>query len=186
MQSGVVDPLIGRSPAEISFEGRSQHKSQEMGSIESRGPVSSGLVLLDSKVPSPRPEQSIYDGIDTTVPGIARLVGLPEGALRLELQAIDTAAKRALEEYQPADPAKLVPTLINGLRAVRAAREAVKALNAGDDAKADADFLLAANKTFEAALTEKGIKHEFHLSAEGHVWRNWRDYLVDFAPRLFR
>ena len=22
--------------------------------------------------------------------------------------------------------------------------------------------------------------------AGGHVWRNWRDYLVDFAPRLFR
>ena len=189
VQSGVVDPLIGRSPAEISFEGRSQHKSQEMGSIESRGPVSSGLVLLDSKVPSPRPEQSIYDGIDTTVPGIARLVGLPEGALRLELQAIDTAAKRALEEYQPADPAKLVPTLINGLRAVRAAREAVKALNAGDDAKADADFLLAFKESdFSEALVRASgavidpLADEETVVQGGRFTVNVRTFLPDGSP----
>lgn len=143
VQAGVVDPLVGRSFAEISFEGRSQHKSQEMGSIETRGPVSSGLVLLDTQVPSGRPEQSVFEGIDTSVPGIARLAGLPEGALRTELQGMDTAAKRALAEYQPTDPAKLVPTLALGLRATRTAREALKTLDAPEAAKADADFLLA-------------------------------------------
>lgn len=50
----------------------------------------------------------------------------------------------------------------------------------------DADFLFEANKTFHAALDAKGIKHTFTVSPEGHVWRNWRDYLSDFAPRLFR
>ncbi|MEQ1758368.1 MAG: PIG-L family deacetylase [Vicinamibacterales bacterium] len=143
VQSGIVDPLVGRSFAEISFEGRSQHKSQEMGTIETRGPISSGLILIDSKVVSARPEQSIFEGIDTTIPGLARLAGLPDGALRVELQAIDTAVKRAVDEYQPTDPAKLVPTLVNGWRATRAAREALKTVSASEDARADADFLLA-------------------------------------------
>ncbi len=159
VQAGLVDPLVGRSFAEISFEGRSQHKSQEMGTIESRGPVASPLILIDSKVPSARPEQSIFDGLDTTIPGMARLAGLPEGALRLELQAIDTAVKRALDEYQPMDPARLVPTLINGWRATRNAREAVKAIPASEDAKAEADFLLAFKETdfTEALVRAAGV-----------------------------
>jgi enterochelin esterase family protein len=50
----------------------------------------------------------------------------------------------------------------------------------------DADFLLEANKNFNAELDKKGVKHTWTLSAEGHVWRNWRDYLADFTPKLFR
>jgi LmbE family N-acetylglucosaminyl deacetylase len=154
VQEGIVDPVVGRSFAEISFEGRSQHKSQEMGTIETRGPIASPLVLLDSTVVSARPEQSIFDGIDITIPGIARLAGLPDGALRTELQAIETAAKRSLDDFQPMDPAKLVPTLITGLRATRTARETLKTLVAAtNDARADADFLLAfAEKDFIEAL----------------------------------
>jgi enterochelin esterase family protein len=50
----------------------------------------------------------------------------------------------------------------------------------------DTDFLFEANRAFHAQLEQAGIAHEFHISPEGHVWRNWRDYLADFAPRLFR
>ena len=47
MDTGLYDPLLGRSYAEIAAEGRSQHKSQEMGSLELRGANASGLRLLD-------------------------------------------------------------------------------------------------------------------------------------------
>jgi len=30
------------------------------------------------------------------------------------------------------------------------------------------------------------IKLRFALSDEGHVWRNWRNYLADFVPQRFR
>ncbi|MEO8098418.1 MAG: alpha/beta hydrolase-fold protein [Acidobacteriota bacterium] len=50
----------------------------------------------------------------------------------------------------------------------------------------DTDTLLESNKSYHALLDQKGIKHTFTLTKEGHVWRNWRDYLVDFTPRLFR
>jgi LmbE family N-acetylglucosaminyl deacetylase len=144
VQEGIVDPVIGRSFAEISFEGRSQHKSQEMGTIETRGPVASGLILLDSRVEAARPEKSVFDGLDVTVPGLAKLAGLPEGSLRTELAMIDAAARKALATYNALEPAAIVPTLAEGLRATRAARTAVKsASTATADARTEADFLLA-------------------------------------------
>jgi enterochelin esterase family protein len=36
------------------------------------------------------------------------------------------------------------------------------------------------------ALEKHQIKHQFAPSEEGHAWRNWRDYLTEFAPQLFR
>lgn len=50
----------------------------------------------------------------------------------------------------------------------------------------DTDTLLESNKSYHALLDQRGVKHTFTLTKEGHVWRNWRDYLVDFAPQLFR
>jgi hypothetical protein len=35
-------------------------------------------------------------------------------------------------------------------------------------------------------LDQHHIKHTFTETEGAHVWWNWRDYLVDYAPRLFR
>jgi enterochelin esterase-like enzyme len=48
------------------------------------------------------------------------------------------------------------------------------------------DTLYASNQTFDKVLDDHKIKHTFVETEEWHVWRNWRDYLADFAPRLFR
>jgi LmbE family N-acetylglucosaminyl deacetylase len=143
VQEGIIDPAAGRSYAEISFEGRSQHKTQAQGGIEPRGPIASALTLVDSGVQSPRPEKSIFDGLDTTIPGLAKLAGLPDGTIRAELAEMDASTKKALADYEPLDPARIVPALADGLRATRAARVGVKLMNATAEAKADADFLLA-------------------------------------------
>src|SRR5271157_633033 len=49
-----------------------------------------------------------------------------------------------------------------------------------------ADGLFAGSQALADALEKHQIKHTFVPSEEGHVWRNWRDYLADFAPQLFR
>jgi len=41
-------------------------------------------------------------------------------------------------------------------------------------------------KNLARILQEKGIRHEFHESEGGHTWINWRHYLNDYAPLLFR
>ena len=35
-------------------------------------------------------------------------------------------------------------------------------------------------------LERRGIRHQFHETAGGHTWINWRHNLADFAPLLFR
>jgi enterochelin esterase family protein len=50
----------------------------------------------------------------------------------------------------------------------------------------DKDFALAGSKTLSEMLTKHGIKNELHVSGGGHTWINWRHYLRDFAPQLFR
>jgi LmbE family N-acetylglucosaminyl deacetylase len=155
IQTGLVDAALGRSYAAIAAEGRSQHKSQEMGGIEPLGPSASGLIRL-----SPPPaaagaalERSVFDGIDVTIPALAELTGLPAGSLRAELTTIDAAARAALTTYQPLQPDRIVPTLAAGLTATRGARQALRSLAAPPDATADADFLLAAKeRDFEEAL----------------------------------
>jgi enterochelin esterase family protein len=49
-----------------------------------------------------------------------------------------------------------------------------------------ADRLFAGAQTLHDAFTKHEIKHVFVASEEGHVWRNWRDYLADMATQLFR
>ena len=48
------------------------------------------------------------------------------------------------------------------------------------------DFLHATVAPTRAMLDRQGIRHVFNESGGGHTWINWRRYLDDFAPRLFR
>lgn len=50
----------------------------------------------------------------------------------------------------------------------------------------DEDFLYEANKTFRANLDAHGYQYIYKESDCGHVWKNWRHYLSDFATLLFR
>jgi enterochelin esterase family protein len=50
----------------------------------------------------------------------------------------------------------------------------------------DKDFALAGTKELSEALRSHGIEHELHVSGGGHTWINWRHYLSELAPRLFR
>lgn len=158
VQTGAFDPALGRTYAEIAFEGRSQHKSQNQGTIETLGPLASGLRALEAIVSVRAPEQSIFDGLDVSVPGLAKLAGLPDGSLRAELAAIDGAARRALQEYQPIEPSRIVTGLVEGIKAVRAARQALASMTASPG-RSDADHLLAIKEHdfTEAAIRAAGV-----------------------------
>ena len=151
VSTGDLDAVIGRTYTEIAQEGRSQHKSQEMGMIELLGPQSSSLRLVQDLSPRPQGrktagsqiEASLFEGLDTSIPGLAAVAGLPSGSLSTELAAMKKATDDAALVYNARKPATIIPPLAQGLTAVRAARVAAKLLTASEDAKADADFLLA-------------------------------------------
>ncbi len=143
VQTGILDAVIGRSYAAIAAEGRSQHKSQEMGGIEPFGPSASGLVRVETRVAVSTTESSIFDGLDTSISGLAVLMGLPAGTLADELKAVDSAARDALRDFRALEPERIVPVLTTALRATRAARAALRSAPGSPDARADVDFVLA-------------------------------------------
>lgn len=48
------------------------------------------------------------------------------------------------------------------------------------------DFLYQANKDYRKVLDDMGFKYQYVESEGGHTWRNWRVYLTDFLPLLFK
>ncbi|MDE3154923.1 MAG: PIG-L family deacetylase [Acidobacteriota bacterium] len=155
IQTGNWEPLLGRTDFEIAMQGRSQHKTQGMGALQLRGPHESGLRLVASTVPTPATEHSLFDGLDTSITGLGTLMGLPGDALRAQLAPVQQAADRALQQFEPLHPGRIVPTLAAGLRAVRAARAALASAPGTAAERADVDFVLAHEEQgFEHALAE--------------------------------
>ena len=48
------------------------------------------------------------------------------------------------------------------------------------------DFLYKANEEYRKLLDEKGYPYEYLENEDGHIWKNWRIYLSEFVPRLFK
>ena len=48
------------------------------------------------------------------------------------------------------------------------------------------DFLYDVNTAFRKRLDEMDFKYTYHESSRGHIWANWRQYLLTFASQLFK
>ncbi|MDR2147873.1 MAG: esterase [Tannerella sp.] len=48
------------------------------------------------------------------------------------------------------------------------------------------DFLYQNNVDFRKKLDENHYKYTYYETGEGHIWKNWRIYLTEFLPMLFK
>ena len=48
------------------------------------------------------------------------------------------------------------------------------------------DFVAKNSGQLKDTLNKYAIKFTLHETGGGHTWINWREYLNDFAPRLFK
>jgi enterochelin esterase family protein len=48
------------------------------------------------------------------------------------------------------------------------------------------DFCFEGVQTLRAKLDEHNFKYLYNETGGGHTWANWRRYLADLAPRLFK
>ena len=48
------------------------------------------------------------------------------------------------------------------------------------------DFLIQSNNEFRAKLDAAGYPYQYMETDGGHIWRNWRIYLSEFVPLLFK
>lgn len=49
-----------------------------------------------------------------------------------------------------------------------------------------ADFLYKDNENFRRKLDDNGFKYVYYETPEGHIWKNWRIYLTEYLPLLFK
>jgi LmbE family N-acetylglucosaminyl deacetylase len=112
VETARFDPLLGASYAEIGSRARSNHKTQGMGQLLwLPGPSSAGYLLTESAIQGQKEkgDASLFDGVDTSVPGLARYVpGEPSPVLTTGLAAIAghvTAAEVRPGPSRPLPPA---------------------------------------------------------------------------------
>ena len=48
------------------------------------------------------------------------------------------------------------------------------------------DFLYEPNQAFMRQMDKQGLKYQYVETTRGHIWANWRAYLLQFAPLLFK
>jgi enterochelin esterase family protein len=48
------------------------------------------------------------------------------------------------------------------------------------------DFLIEANTNFRKMLDDNKYSYTYYETGEGHIWKNWRIYLTEFVPMLFK
>ena len=48
------------------------------------------------------------------------------------------------------------------------------------------DFLIQSNNEFRAKLDANGFPYKYMETDGGHIWKNWRIYLTEFVPLLFK
>ena len=132
VETGQLDPLLGRSFHQVAMESRSRHRSQAQGASQAPGPRASGGTLVESRVSGSGVEDGFFVGIDTTLVGIARAAGGPAEAVLLELiRAYREALLAAAETLQVADPEPAVAHLVTALSHLEDARAVAAEAPAG-------------------------------------------------------
>jgi LmbE family N-acetylglucosaminyl deacetylase len=99
LDGGVLDPAIGQSFLQIAMRGRSQHRSQDMGSAQRLGPSTVRLRLVEDR--TGQGNGALFAGIDTT------LAGIPGAGADAERLGALGARLRALRAWQTAGLAAL-------------------------------------------------------------------------------
>jgi LmbE family N-acetylglucosaminyl deacetylase len=89
LDGAIVDPAVGKTWRQTAMESRSLHRSQDMGQVQSIGPSSSHLLLLQSRTRVP--DTGIWSGIDTSMAALQRV-----RAQRLVPATIDAGRYEAL------------------------------------------------------------------------------------------
>jgi hypothetical protein len=153
VDTAAYDPLLGRTYAEIGADAHSYHKCQGTTGLPALPGFATGrggggapvYQLMDSKIPGEmeRDETSLFDGIDTSLAGLAHFAGAtPPAALTAGLAAIADDAQRAQQAFAAGNDAGTAAPIEAGLTAVRALRAHLASLGLDAGAQYEIDFRL--------------------------------------------
>ena len=87
----------------------------------------------------------------------------------------------SMRQQNPDDAAKLEQERITKLTALKNSGYKLYWIACGKD-----DFVYSGVVTLRETLDKIGFKYVYRESTGGHTWANWRIYLSEFAPMLFK
>jgi LmbE family N-acetylglucosaminyl deacetylase len=154
---GTWDSVLGESYGQMARTGWSLQKSQNGGgTLPLPGPSEVGYHRYGSRVDSPEKEDSFFQGIDTSLAGIASLAHTGDTKFLVDgLQSIQNHVNTALSGDLPAHPEKIAPELAAGYKATQHLIDAVQSstLEANDKANVVHELTIKLTQ-FNTALAE--------------------------------
>ena len=154
--TGTYDAATGESYVQISREGLGYQKSQNGGAeIPLSGPQSSNYHRFGSHLPDSKDkEESFFDGVDTSIGGIASLAtGKAPDSLTSGLAEIDAQVTKATQAYTGGATAAAAAALAEGMKRTDALLAQVEKSDLNAEAKYDVSYeLRAKHRQFNDAL----------------------------------
>lgn len=161
LNTGEYSPVLGMSYTQFALEGLAHQTSQGTGGIRvPPGPRYTYYKLTDSTLPKPSGhEQDFFDGIDTSLVGLAARLGGEESKvpfLRPALESIQKKAEDATRLFSIDNPGACAPALLAGVRELLLLEDKLeKGSQLSAAAKADLlESLLRKRKQFDEAANE--------------------------------
>ncbi|MDE3179804.1 MAG: PIG-L family deacetylase, partial [Acidobacteriota bacterium] len=164
---GDYAPLMGLSYRQIASIGLGFQKSQNGGTgIPDAGPMAAPYHRFASRIPAAAHEKSFFDGIDTSLGGIADLApGQDTAFLKTGLARINSLVEQSMEQFSAQDPAKIAPLLAQGLKATHALIGEV----AGSGLSAEAKYDVAHELKVKLAQFNTALAQSLSLAVEATV-----------------
>ncbi len=143
IDTGEYNALLGLSYAQMARQGLSFQRSQGVGQTRAaKGAAVTELRLVDTTLTAEKgkPEESLFDGIDTTITGMAKLANT--SALDAEFTQLQESIDAAIRDYDARHPWTIVPHLASGLKTTRSLIENVQRIDLDDNTRSHLLFLL--------------------------------------------
>lgn len=122
IDTGELDPVVGLTYQQQAWIAFNCHQTQAMGFLPERGSFYYYYKLKKSLVATRAPEQSFYDQLDPTLPGLVSYPGGGPSDLENTLTAVRSRVDAALARLQPDDAATAAGPLLEGLAILRELR----------------------------------------------------------------
>ena len=119
INTGEFDPISNRTYQEQAWLAINQHRSQAMGFIPNRGDFYYYYTLHKSLVPVNGKEESFYDGLDSSLAGLADYPGGGSDSLRSSLKEVVDQVEAAYVQFRFDDRVKAADLILNGLERLR-------------------------------------------------------------------
>jgi LmbE family N-acetylglucosaminyl deacetylase len=168
------EPLLGCTVREIGAAASGMHMCQGRGLRAAAADRTTARFRLEDTVmygAKGRDEHSLFEGMDLSIPGLARLAGdNPPEPLTAALEAVAAHVRGAARALEQIGPAAAVPDLAGGLVAVRTLRTGLSDMGISDEARFEVDYRLKIkDEQFrQAILLAQGLRLEA-LASDGLV-----------------